>query len=77
MGGVYASFLILLAFEVKEVVLLLGTHGLLLMGTWSYHRWPLYSLLHKFFPQMAPIVKTCFAAQAQGVLDLGPVSPVQ
>ena len=33
MGGVYASFIILLAFEVKEVVLLLGTHGLLLMGT--------------------------------------------
>ena len=33
MGGVYVSFLISPAFEVKEVVLLLGTHGLLLMGT--------------------------------------------
>ena len=33
MGGVYTSFLISPVFEVKEVVLLLATHGLLLMGT--------------------------------------------
>ena len=33
MCGVYATFLISPAIEVKEVVLLLGTHGFLLMGT--------------------------------------------
>ena len=33
MCGVYDTFLISLAFKVKEVVLLLGTHGFLLMGT--------------------------------------------
>ena len=33
MCGVYATFLISLAFKVKEVILLLGTHGFLLMGT--------------------------------------------
>ena len=33
MCGVYATFLILPVFEVKEVVFSLGTHGFLLMGT--------------------------------------------
>ena len=33
MCGVYATFLVLLAFEVKEVILSLGTHGFLLIGT--------------------------------------------
>ena len=32
-GGVYATFLISPAFKVKEVILSLGTHGFLLMGT--------------------------------------------
>ena len=31
--GVYATFLILLVFEVKEVILSLGIHGFLLMET--------------------------------------------
>ena len=33
MCGVYATFSISLAFEVKEIILSLGTHGFLLMGT--------------------------------------------
>ena len=33
MCGVYATFSILLAFEVKEIILSLGTHGFMLMGT--------------------------------------------
>ena len=33
MYGVYATFLILPVFEVKEVILSLGTHGFLLMET--------------------------------------------
>ena len=33
MCGVYATFLILPMFKVKEVILSLGTHGFLLMGT--------------------------------------------
>ena len=33
MYGMYATFSILLVFEVKEIILLLGTHGFLLMGT--------------------------------------------
>ena len=33
MFGVYATFSDLLAFEVKEIILSLGTHGFLLMGT--------------------------------------------
>jgi len=33
MCGVYATFSILLVFEVKEIILSLGTHGFLLMGT--------------------------------------------
>ena len=33
MCGMYATFSILLAFEVKEIILSLETHGFLLMGT--------------------------------------------
>ena len=33
MCGVNATFLILFAFKVKEIILSLGTHGFLLMGT--------------------------------------------
>jgi len=33
MCGVYTTFLIPLKFEVKEIILSLGAHGFLLMGT--------------------------------------------
>ena len=33
MCGVHATFSISLAFKVKEIILSLGTHGFLLMGT--------------------------------------------
>ena len=75
MCGVHATFLISLAFEVKEIVLSLGTHGFLLMGTWSYHSWLLHSLLHEFFPQTVPIVGTHFEALTQYVKGYRPSEP--
>ena len=84
--GMYIAFLIVLpiyfTFKVEEIIWLMNICGLCLMQTclmwtWSCHIVRYTLLIHKFFPQMAPIVGSQFAVQAQKVWDLGPVSPVQ
>ena len=83
--GMYTAFLIGLlisfTFKVEEIIRLMNICGLCLMQTcliwtWSCHIVRYTLLMHKFFPQMAPIVGSKFAAQAQKVWDLGPVSPI-
>ena len=64
MRGMHAHLSIPLAFKIEEVILTLGPRGLYLVWTWSHHDQPLHSLSPKIFPQMAPIVRAQFGAQA-------------
>ena len=56
----HATLLISPPFKIKEIILSLGPRRFLLMGSWSYHSWPLHSLAHEFSPQTTPIVRTGF-----------------
>ena len=73
MGGMYIAFLIFFpisfTFEIEEIILLMKVRWFYLMQTclmwsWSCHIEPLYLLMHKFFPQMAPIVGSWFLSSS-------------
>ena len=83
--GMYTAFLIVLpisfTFKVEEIIRLMNIRKFhlmrtCLMWTWSCHIIHYTLLMHKFSPQMAPIVGSQFAVQAQKVWNLGPMSPV-
>ena len=79
MHGMHTAFLIVFpisfTFMVKEIILLMNIPRFRLMRTCSMRIWPCHIvpytlLMHKFFPQTAPIVGIRFAAQAQTIWDL-------
>ena len=74
--GMYIAFLIVFpisfTFKVEEIILLMNIRRFrlmwtCLMWTWSCHIVCYTLLMHKFFPQTAPIVGSQFATQAQNV----------
>ena len=73
--SMHATLLISPTLKVKEVVLSLGPRRPLLLRSQSYHALPLYSLLHKFFPQTALIVGSRFRFLAQDVNGSKPNKP--
>ena len=77
--GMHTAFLIVFSiffmFKVEEIILLMNIRRFhlmrtCLMWTWSFHIVCYTLLMHKFFPQTAPIVRTRFVVQAQTVWDL-------
>ena len=67
-GGMHTAFLIVppisFTFKLKKIIRLMNICGLCLIWTWSCHIVRYTLLIHKFFPQTAPIVGSRFGAQA-------------
>ena len=71
-----------ITFRVGKVTLLLGFGQFKMMGAcsvraWSCHAWSLLLLTHKFFPQMAPIVRTRLSTSTIRWVDPVPTSLIQ
>ena len=67
-GGMHTAFLIVspisFTFKLKEIIRLMNICGLCLIWTWSCHIVRYTLLIHKFFPQTAPIIGLWIRAQA-------------